>query len=342
MLLNEKFLATQPQSQAETRTASLAYRKQRYIDTVIENSPPPTQGDGVHSWLWKLSLSIAWAFDSESDVVAKVLEAGSGVGRDLTREATLAARNAFRTSQPPTGFEADFDEDRVTADSSSYKSWPERDWSAMKNLFNEKPFPLKKFVDVEHPPTQNPREILETLFPHDPLLCLATRADDFITKRLSEFPDDLKNFSLLVPNEMSAVQGKVAHSDRLSYRTNDNVAEKRKFIVIECDFSQDDIDRAGGISRETMCSTVIAELARIGSPLGVKLIALISSGGKSLHAFFSVSRLTDEQVRTYYERAVTLGADRAVFTKSQLCRLPGGTRDDGNAQTVYYFNPNNL
>ena len=37
--------------------------------------------------------------------------------------------------------------------------------------------------------------------------------------------------------------------------------------------------------------------------------------------------------------AVALGADRATWTPSQFVRMPGGTRDNGRAQTIYFFNP---
>ena len=37
--------------------------------------------------------------------------------------------------------------------------------------------------------------------------------------------------------------------------------------------------------------------------------------------------------------AVSLGADRATWTRSQFVRMPDGTRDNGKRQTVYFFNP---
>jgi hypothetical protein len=37
--------------------------------------------------------------------------------------------------------------------------------------------------------------------------------------------------------------------------------------------------------------------------------------------------------------AVTLGADPKLWTRSQFARMPDGTRDNGQRQTVYFFNP---
>ena len=47
----------------------------------------------------------------------------------------------------------------------------------------------------------------------------------------------------------------------------------------------------------------------------------------------------EEKLRTFMEYAVSLGADRAMWTRSQFARMPDGTRDNGNRQTVFYFNP---
>ena len=37
--------------------------------------------------------------------------------------------------------------------------------------------------------------------------------------------------------------------------------------------------------------------------------------------------------------AVSLGADKATWTKCQFVRMPGGKRDNGANQAIIYFNP---
>jgi hypothetical protein len=37
--------------------------------------------------------------------------------------------------------------------------------------------------------------------------------------------------------------------------------------------------------------------------------------------------------------AASIGADHATWTRSQFVRMPDGTRDNGNRQTVHFFNP---
>lgn len=47
----------------------------------------------------------------------------------------------------------------------------------------------------------------------------------------------------------------------------------------------------------------------------------------------------EDLVFRFYRYAVSIGADRATFLKSQFVRMPDGMRDNGKLQGVYYFNP---
>jgi len=47
----------------------------------------------------------------------------------------------------------------------------------------------------------------------------------------------------------------------------------------------------------------------------------------------------EERLHRFMRYAVSLGADRATWTRSQFVRMPDGTRDNCKAQTVYFFNP---
>jgi len=49
--------------------------------------------------------------------------------------------------------------------------------------------------------------------------------------------------------------------------------------------------------------------------------------------------VADEKVSRFFRCALTLGADRATWTRCQLVRTPDGTRAKGKRQTVYFFNP---
>jgi len=65
----------------------------------------------------------------------------------------------------------------------------------------------------------------------------------------------------------------------------------------------------------------------------------VHSGNKSLHGWFYVHGEPDAKVERFFHYAVSLGADRATWTRSQFVRMPDGVRDTGQRQAVYFFNP---
>ena len=69
------------------------------------------------------------------------------------------------------------------------------------------------------------------------------------------------------------------------------------------------------------------------------LVLVVHSGGKSLHGWFLVRGQPDMRVERFFRYAVSLGADRATWTRSQFVRMPDGVRDTGERQAVYFFNP---
>jgi len=69
------------------------------------------------------------------------------------------------------------------------------------------------------------------------------------------------------------------------------------------------------------------------------LVCALYSGNKSLHGWFLVDGLPEEKVLKFFRYAVSLGADRATWTRSQLVRMPDGLRDkNGTRQRVFFLN----
>ena len=66
---------------------------------------------------------------------------------------------------------------------------------------------------------------------------------------------------------------------------------------------------------------------------------VVHSGGKSLHGWFNVADRADEQIWPFMRYAYQLGADHVTWRRSQFVRIPGGTRQDGKRQRVFYFDP---
>jgi len=72
------------------------------------------------------------------------------------------------------------------------------------------------------------------------------------------------------------------------------------------------------------------------------LVCAVHSGGKSLHGWFYVQGQPDVKVEKFFRYAVSLGADRATWTRSQFVRMPDGTRNNDQRQTVFFLNSKSL
>jgi hypothetical protein len=102
-----------------------------------------------------------------------------------------------------------------------------------------------------------------------------------------------------------------------------SITGPRRFLVIEQDH--------GTIDEQAAVLLHLAERA----PLALA----VHSGSKSIHGWFYCVGQTEERLRGFMQYAVSLGADRATWTPSQFVRMPDGKRDNGERQTVYFFNP---
>ncbi|MFT5470267.1 MAG: hypothetical protein ACI8UO_005394 [Verrucomicrobiales bacterium] len=147
---------------------------------------------------------------------------------------------------------------------------------------------------------------------------------DFDTRRLSEWESsELSELELIVPSPMTGPFGKRKSDGELSKHTLDNTGPRR-FLVIE--FDQGSLDEQAGLIWE----------------LGTRapLIMVVFSGSKSLHAWFSCADVPETELRKFMNYAVTLGADKATWTRSQFVRMPNARRSNGNPQDALFFNPN--
>ena len=69
------------------------------------------------------------------------------------------------------------------------------------------------------------------------------------------------------------------------------------------------------------------------------LALALHSGNKSIHGWFYCASQSEERLKEFMRYAVSLGADPQLWVRSQFVRMPDGTREGGNRQTVYFFNP---
>jgi hypothetical protein len=166
-------------------------------------------------------------------------------------------------------------------------------------------------------------QIIDRLFPGNPLLCVGKSKSDFGDRNRTreELRGQLSVMQLIVPSPMTALTGMTQEEEESAHALS--ITGPRRFLVIEHD--------GGTIDEQAAVLLHLAERA--------PLVVAVHSGSKSIHGWFFCEGQPEGKLRGFMQYAVSLGADRATWTRSQFVRMPDGTRDNGNRQTVYFFNP---
>jgi hypothetical protein len=152
----------------------------------------------------------------------------------------------------------------------------------------------------------------------DPWVCFGSN-QDFTTERLSKIIKP-EQYPQIVPSPMLDKYGMTADGRRSQHTLSGT--GPRRFLVLEFD----------GIDRDTQAAVLLHLSER------APLTMVVDSGGKSLHGWIFVAGKTDEQLRPFFRMACGLGADPATWNRSQFVRMPDGRRDNGNRQSVLFFN----
>jgi hypothetical protein len=166
-------------------------------------------------------------------------------------------------------------------------------------------------------------QIIDALFPGNPLLCCGRSISEFETKSREEWRGFLSSLQFIVPSPMTARIGITKDKEgKESTHTLDNTGARR-FLIIEQD--QGTLDEQAAI---------LSHLSQFGP-----LTLVLHSGSKSLHGWWYCAGQTEEFLHRFMQYAVSLGADDQTWCRTQFVRLPDGRRDNGKRQTVYYLNP---
>jgi hypothetical protein len=186
----------------------------------------------------------------------------------------------------------------------------------------------------------NTDQIIDLLFPSNPLLCCGWTRHRFDTRARTQWYK-LQDLQFIVPNPMTAPRG-LTEQGKLSAHALSNTGPRR-FLIVEFDFDASNSDEearllerlaAEGRDVRDLCAALLLHLAE-KAPLAL----VVYSGQKSLHGWFHCSDVPEEKVWGFFRYAVSLGADRANWTRSQFARMPDGLRENGRRQTVYFLNP---
>ncbi len=295
-------------------SASTAIEPPNSVQEVLASCP--AAGKGVHNWLFVAALRLHRHCPNKDELAELLRKATADCGRDVPEEEIW---NAINNSQPIA--------DGTVASQGALPSgprWPHRNEEKINAIVQNGPglqdlqasSPMRCNDDQPHT-----EEIIDALFPGNPLLCAGPRKELAITRSREEWRGHMSKQQFLVPNPMVSVFGKTK-GGRDGMRTLSNTGSRR-FIVVE--FDQGTFDQH---------AAVLVHLAKLAP-----LVLAVHSGNKSAHGWFYCGTQPEEKVERFFRNAVSLGADPATWTLCQYVRMPGGQRGSGARQRVLYFNP---
>ena len=239
----------------------------------------PTTGAGVHRYIFDEALRCKSQGFSTSEAAVLIGDAVAGCGRVVTpREIDSAVQRAFQIAAPPSA--AGVKNNAVAAVQAP--KWPALDkvkvaeviatGHSLVDLWEASPVRIED--NASH--TEN---VIDQLFPGNPLLCCGKSAYSFDTKTREEWRGALSALQLIVPSPMSKLTG-TTKEGKESAHCLDNTGHRR-FLVCEFDSGTTD-DHAA----------ILLHLAR-----RAPLVMAVHSGGKSLHGWFYCADRTEEQLR---------------------------------------------
>jgi hypothetical protein len=273
---------------------------------------PPRAGEGVHDWLFRVTRQLH-AHLPAVEIVALLETRVANCGRPVPRHEIISAvQNSLASAWQPG--------QRTTTTPTA--KWPSvnaeqreaiiKDGSGLADLWE---LSCPRIDDNQ----QHTEVIIDRLFPGNPLLCCGKSISAFDTKPREDWRGGLAALALIVPSPMSAVCG-ITKDGHESKHTVNNTGPRR-FLI--CEFDTGTTDEQAAL------------LLYLGTY--APLVCAVHSGGKSLHGWFYVHDQPDIKVEKFFRYAVSLGADRATWTRSQFVRMPDGARDNGKQQTVFFL-----
>ncbi len=279
---------------------------------------PPRAGEGVHDWLFRVSRQLH--FHLPAGEIVSVLETRvANCGRHVPRaEIISAVQNSLPCAWQPKG---------KAAPVQSAAKWPCVNQEQRAAIVRDNGG-LADLWELSRPRIEDNRqhtgEIIDRLFPGNPLLCCGKSQSDFDTKPLADWRGQLSQLQFIVPSPMSAITGQTKDGKESKHALA-NTGDRR-FLICEFDTGTPD----------KFADEHAALLLHLGT--FAPLVCTVHSGGKSLHGWFYVHGQPDVKVEKFFRYAVSLGADRATWTRSQFVRMPDGRRDGGRRQTVFFLN----
>lgn len=274
---------------------------------------PPRSGH--QKKIWDKALELKKTKVTQEDARSMINEEWQGYHQDVRQAVDRAVERVYSS--------------KLKKDKGK-KPWPAVDEDELRAIAEEKPYSLEDLRnDSPYPASElskiPPCGLLQLLFPKDSLICLGESVESSSTKTLEEFCASEKNLRFTVPRTMRNEFG-ISQDGQVSPRCNDNAGPER-YVVIEFDDMEGDVQ-----------ISMIKHLSQF-----LPLVLVLHSGGKSFHAWFNGCTASEDRVLAFRRHAASLGADKAVFTKCQMVRMPNQNREkNGNLQELHYLDLSKL
>ena len=281
---------------------------------------PPQHGHGVHNYLFSVARNLHPHFRDKAELAGILTTAVAGCGRIVSqREIEAAITSSAACAWQP--------KCNTVAVAPQQPSWPKPNQEQIQAIVSDgggladlwEASAIRAEGNAAHT-----EWVIDRLFPDNPLLCCGLSQFDFDTKPRADWHGQLAGLQFIVPSPMSALTG-MTKAGRSSKHTLANTGPRR-FLI--CEFDQGVADAHAAL---------LLHLGRFAP-----LVCVVHSAGKSLHGWFLVADQPAAKVEKFFRYAVSLGADRATWTRSQFVRMPDGTRDNGRRQTIFFLNFNSL
>jgi hypothetical protein len=189
-------------------------------------------------------------------------------------------------------------------------------------------------------------EVADAVFPGNPLLCVGLTEWSFATRPREAWRGKLSEYALICANPMLVETG-LTQGGRQSQHALSATAS-RIYLPIEFDFRRHHnngrpteflplIDgwECEGITSVDACCAVHWHLKE-----HLPLVLGVHTGGIGVHGWYAAFDCDeDTELWPFMRLAYSLGADRVTWVRSQFVRLPGGRRQNGAPQVIYFFDP---
>ena len=275
----------------------------------------PNRGEGLNIWLFKVARYLL-AVRTEKEIIELLYAVTDGLPVKPGEIERAVERSKACAWDPAHARQA-----------ISQPAWPKTNIQAraaviakgggLADLWEASPVSIKD-------DQSRTEELIDRLFAQNPLLCCGRTAFSFVTRTREEWRGKLSAQQFIVPSPMTARRGLTKEGRDSAHALS--ITGPRQYLVVEQD--------QGAVDEQ---AAVLLHLAQYAP-----LVLAVHSGGKSIHGWFACFNGSEPAIRGFMEYAVSLGADHATWTRSQFIRMPDGTRENGNRQTVFYFNPENL